>query len=97
MDDPYLNLVYDHWENLLMVYRVFADQRPVMLFDVQEQKIYAYPYPEFKAELKPSSQEVLKDQYQRAQSRNQMVVFVRDNEARRLVSYALDMAGAPEE
>ena len=49
------------------------------------------------AELKPSSQEVLKDQYQRARVQHQMVVFGRDNEARRLVSYALDLEGAPEE
>ena len=97
MDDPYLDLVYDHWENLLMVYRMYAAQRPVMLFDVQEQKIYAYQYQGFKAELKPSSQEVLKDQYQRARLQHQMVVFVRDNEARRLVSYALDLEEAPEE
>ena len=95
MGDPYLDLVYGQWENLRMVYGMFAAKRPVMLFDVQEQRIYAYPYKDFKAELNPRSQGILKEQYQRAQVQNQMVVFVRDNEARRLVSYALDLEGAP--
>ncbi len=92
MNAPYLDMVYEQWEHILMWYNLFADKRPVMLYDVQEGKIYAYPYQGFKAELSPRSQASLADQYQQALARNQMVVFVRDNEKRKLVSYSLDLA-----
>jgi len=91
MNDPYLDMIYEHWEHILMWYNLFADKRPVMLFDVQEGRIYAYPYQEFKAELSPRSQATLADQYQRALANNQMVVFVRDNEKRKLVSYSMHL------
>ena len=90
IDDPYLEMVYEHWKDILKWYNLFAAKRPVMLFDVQEQRIYAYPYKEFKAELSQRSQTVLKDQYRRARHNRQMVVFVRDNEQEKLVSYNLD-------
>jgi hypothetical protein len=89
-DDPYLDVIDDQWENILMMYNMFAAKRPVMLFDVQEQRIYAYPYKEFKAELSPRSQATLEDQYRQAGRNHQMVVFVRDNEKEKLVSYNLD-------
>ena len=37
--------------HILMFYKRFEDKRPVMLLDLQSQKIYAYPYEEFKADL----------------------------------------------
>ena len=49
MDDPYLDMVYDQWPNILLMYTMLAAKRPVMLFDVQEQKIYAYPYKDIKS------------------------------------------------
>ena len=42
--------------NILMFYKRFEEKRPVMLLDLQSQKIYAYPYKEFKAELSERSQ-----------------------------------------
>jgi hypothetical protein len=91
MNDSYLDMVYEQWEHILRWYNLFAAKRPVMLYDVQEGRIYAYPYREFKAELSPRSQATLADQYQRAAANNQMVVFVRDNEKRKLVSYTMDL------
>ena len=73
-----------------MVYKKFEEKRPVILFDIQERRIYAYPYKEFREELSERSQDILKDQYERAQAQNKIVVFVRDNEGRRLVSFSLD-------
>ena len=59
-----------------------------MLFDVQEQRIYAYPYGEFKQDLSARPQRSLKKQYEQALEANQMVVFVRDNDQQRLVSFS---------
>ena len=60
-----------------------------MLFDIQEQRIYAHAYPEFRGELSERSQAMLKEQYERAIAIGEMVVFVRDNEKKKLVSYSV--------
>jgi len=77
MDDPYLALIDEQWDHILMMYHLFADKRPVMQYEVQGQKIAAYPYREFKADLNQRSQELLERQYRSAQANNQMVLFPR--------------------
>jgi hypothetical protein len=80
----------EHWAAICMMYDRFADKRPVMLFDIQEQRIYACPYAEFAMDLSERSQHALKEQYERARREKQIVVFVRDNVQRRLVSFSID-------
>jgi len=65
------------------------DDKPVLLYDVQEQRLYVYPYEPFKTDLAPSSQASLTEQYEQAVEGNCFVLFVRDNVARKLVSYSL--------
>jgi hypothetical protein len=88
--DYLLDAAQQHWPYILMTYKQFEDKKPVMLFDIQEERIYAYPYAEFSSELSEKSQRSLKDQYERAVRDNKIVVFVRDNEQRRLVSFSMD-------
>jgi hypothetical protein len=88
--DYLLDAASEQWPNIRMMYRRFEDKKPVMLFDIQEQRIYAYPYAAFMRDLSKRSQRLLKEQYEKAVHENQMVVFVRDNERRRLVSFSLD-------
>jgi len=90
-EDPYWIAIQEQWDHLLDWYLMFAEKQPVMLYDLQEQKIYAYPYQEFKKELSQKSQVSLAEQYQRAVKNNHMVVFVRDNERRKLISYTVSM------
>jgi hypothetical protein len=90
-NDPYWEMVMDLWDEILKCYLKFADQKPVMLYDIQEKRIYTYAYPGFKNELMPKSQVHLEEQYQKALKNNQIVVFVRDNEKRELVSYSMDI------
>lgn len=75
-----------------MVYGQYAEKRPVMLFDIQEQRVYAFAYKQFRAELSERSQASLKDQYERALASGEIVIFVRDNEKRALVSFSLPLA-----
>jgi hypothetical protein len=89
-DDYLLDAAWKHWETILRMYRPFEEQRPIVLFDIQEQRIYLYSYKEFKEELKPKDQDSLQDQHQRAFSTHKIIVFVRDNVEQRLVSYSLD-------
>ena len=88
-NDPYLDVVAEQWKNILLLYLKFQDKRPVMLFDIQERRIYAYPYVEFKADLSKRSQGLLTRQYQEARREDKIVVFVRDNKKKKLVSYCL--------
>jgi hypothetical protein len=75
---------------ILMFYKLFEDKRPVMLLDLQSQQILAYPYEEYKATLSERSQAMLTAQYEQAVADNKVVVFVRDNETRRLTSMSFN-------
>src|SRR4051794_31066583 len=72
--------------DILMYYRQFRDKRPVMLLDIQSERIYVLPYEAFMADLSEPSQATLATDYEKALAGNEIVVFVRDNETRRLVS-----------
>jgi len=96
-EDPYWALFLQQWANIERMYELVADKQPVMLYDIQEQKIYAYPYREFKAEMNPRSQALLEAQYQRAVANRHIVVFVRDNEREKLLSYTVDPAKIEED
>jgi hypothetical protein len=91
MSDPYLETIQEQWPNILRLYEAFQKHNPVMLYDIQENKVYAYPYKEFRAELSIRSKASLKDQYESASTQGSMVIFVRDNLKRKLVSYTMDI------
>src|SRR5262249_32609794 len=71
---------------ILMHYQRFREKRPIMLLDIQSEGIYALPYEEFKADLSEQSKSTLTADYETALAENKVVVFVRDNDTRRLVS-----------
>jgi hypothetical protein len=75
---------------ILMFYGRFEDKRPVMLLELPSLRIYAYPYREFKVDLSEPSQAMLKEQYERAIAEDKIVVFMRDDETRRLVSMSFE-------
>ena len=90
MYDQYWGVVEEHGDIILGLYKRYEAKKPVMLLDLQEQKIYAYPYNDFKSDLTERSQVQLEEQYEAAILDNKMVVFVRDNEKEELVSYSVD-------
>ena len=90
MTTPFLDAVAEHWENIVAGYKQFEDKRPVVLYDIQEQRVYLYPYEDFKNDMSPKSQASLTEQYELAGHLGKMVMFVRDNEAEKLVSFILD-------
>jgi hypothetical protein len=96
MSDPYFEAIQEQWPNIRALYVTYGSKKPIILYDIQEQKIYAYPYKEFKAELSKTSQASLEHDYKSASTLGGMVVFVRDNIKRKLVSYTMstDLSGA---
>jgi hypothetical protein len=89
LSDPYFSLVEEQWPNIFTMYHMYNDKKPVILFDIQEERLYAYSYDEFKAKMNPGNQPKLEEQYREATANSSIVVFVRDNDQRKLVSYAL--------
>ena len=90
MYEQYWDAVGEQWDIILGLYKRFEAKKPVILLDIQEQKIYAYPYNDFKSDLTERSQIQLEEQYEAAILDNEMVVFVRDTEKKDLVSYSLE-------
>ena len=76
----------EHWEQIVAGYKQFEDKRPVMLYDIQEKRIYLYPYEDFKNDMSSKIPGFAGRTIRIAGQLGKMVVFVRDNEARRLVS-----------
>ena len=87
--DYLLDAAHERWLEIRTLYGRFEDKKPVMLFDIQQQRIYAYPYADFCKDLSEKSQRSLKTQYQKALREGEMVIFVRDNEQKRLVSFSV--------
>src|SRR4051794_26313266 len=89
-NDDLVEAAEDSLRHILMFYKRFEKKRPVMLLDLQSQKVYAYPYEGFKAELGERSRMMLAADYEKAIAKNKIVVFVRDNETRRLATMLFD-------
>ena len=92
--DNYVALVRESWDTVLRAYMDFEEKKPVILLDIQAAKIYAYPYHDFLADLSPRSQKSLEREYAEAVKKGEVVVFVRDNEKRKLVSCSFPLHDA---
>ena len=90
--DPYWNILRKNWTHIYFLYERFADKRPVMLYDIQERRVYAFPYKEFRADLSERSQASLKEEYAHANANDMVVVFIRDNKKRKLKSYSVPLS-----
>ena len=87
--DRYFEAVKTHWTMILRAYALHEDKKPIVLLDVTEARIYVCPYEEYRADLSQRSQKTLTEQYERALREDELVVFVRDDKARKLVSYSV--------
>ena len=91
MSDPYFEAIQEQWQNIRALYKTYASKKPIILYDIQEEKLYAYPYKEFKAEMSENSQTSLERDYMSASVHGSIIVFVRDNTERKLVSYTMSV------
>jgi hypothetical protein len=89
-NDDLIEVAKSFLPQILMLYKCFEGNRPVMLLELPRQRIYAYPYREFKDGLSKRSQAMLEEQYAQAVAEDKIVVFVRDNETLRLVSMTFE-------
>ena len=87
--DPYLDLNQQQWPAIAETYNQYAAQQPIMLMDVQNAEIHAYPFEEFVLVLEAASRRQVEAQYRRALAKRQMVLFVRDADNKVFQSYTL--------
>ena len=88
--DDLIEVAESFLPQLLMFYRRFEDKRPVMVLELPSQRIYAYPYQEFKDGNERTVPGYAGRPVRAGHAEDKIVVFVRDNETRRFVSMTFD-------
>ena len=88
----YLDVIDDAWPTIMRAYNDFKEKQPVILFDVEDKKIYAYPYEDLKNEFKSTEEKTnFKEQYESAISSGKFILLVKDNKNEKLVAMTLDI------
>ena len=88
--DALFDAACDRADDILRLYQQFADKKPVMLLELPSQRIYAYPYLDFKNTLSERSQKMLEKEYTEAVAHHKVVVFVKDNDREKMISFSVD-------
>ena len=91
MSDPYFEAIQEQWPHIRALYKIYENKKPIILYDIQEEKVYAYPYKDFKSEMSEKSRASLERQYKSASLHGSLVVFVRDNTEQKLISYTMSI------
>ncbi len=81
-DDSYLDLIDEHWDNILMMYQKFEDKDQIIEYDVSEQKIYSYPAGDYVQALSERTRDQTARQFAEAKERQQFILFVKDTPKR---------------
>lgn len=90
-DDPYLDLIDEQWDNIVLVFQQFQDKEQIIEFDVAEQKIYSYPASDYIQVLSERTRDHTARLFAETKKRKQFMLFVKDTPNRRLRSYMLDL------
>ena len=87
MNDPYINLIDEHWKEIAMIHDAFKKNQPIIEFDIACTKLYSYPAEDYISNWSPRTKNLKKRQYKEAFKNNQFILFVRDEKRRKLSSY----------
>jgi hypothetical protein len=89
--DNYFRAIKQNWNVICHAYLIHEYKKPIMLLDVTTDMVYAYPYKSLKAQLSEQGQASLTDQYNDGRQNNWFVIFVRDDEEKKLISYSMTL------
>ena len=89
--DPYLKLINEHWHHIVMVYEMFKRKKPIIEYDVVDEKIFSYPAKEYIQTLSIRTRKQTRKQYREAVRKNQFILFIKDTKNRKLRSYIFDL------
>ena len=57
MNDPYEDIINDYWDDIMIAYNDFKDKKPIIEFDIIDQKIYSCPGKDYIEHLSARSKE----------------------------------------
>ena len=91
MSDPYLNLIDKQWDNITKTYDVFRKKKPIIEYNLDDNKIYAYPAIEYINSLSVKTKNEIKNKYMKACSNNEFLLLIRDEKNKKFRSYAFEL------
>ncbi len=90
-DDPYLDLIDEKWDKIMLIYEVFKNKKPIIEYDITNKKFYAYPAKDYIQGLSLRTRNHTRKMYKEAVRNNQFLLFIKDYENQRLRSYVFDL------
>jgi hypothetical protein len=75
-----------HRDQIIQFYDVHGRTGSVILLDLQKRKLHTFAFEKYRAKLRQESQPKLDEEYQRAVSKNKILVVVWDSATRRLAT-----------
>ncbi len=91
MEDPYLRIIDEQWDTIMIAYYNFQDKNPIIEYDITNGKIFSYSAKQYIQTLSTRTRDDTKKQYREAMKKNQFMLFVKDYEKRKLRSYIFDL------
>jgi len=90
MEDQLREYKEEYFNDIRTLYKQFKPERRIILYDIEDGKLFAFPYKKYKKTLNKRSRIILKKQYEDAKKNNQIVVFVTDRKEKTMKSYSID-------
>jgi hypothetical protein len=75
-----------HSKRILIFHDQLKDAHPIVVLDFQRMRLHSYPFSEYKATIRPESQAMLNEEYEKTVAKNKVLVVVWDSETRRLAT-----------
>ena len=88
-NDRYLKTLDEIGDQVYQFYQLGGRKDLIMVYQMSEKRIYSYVYNEFRQTLSANSKAMLAEQYKEALAENKIVLFIQDDEMRKLKSYVI--------
>ena len=88
-NDRYLKTLDEIGDQVYQFYQLGGRKDLIMVYQMSEKRIYSYIYNEFRQTLSANSKAMLAEQYKEALAENKIVLFIQDDEMRKLKSYVI--------
>ena len=86
-DKIYLETIDRIIDNAYEFYNMSDRKDLIMIYEMNEKKIYSYIYDDYLKSLNERSREMLEEQYREAIDSERIVLFIRDTVRKKLKSY----------
>ena len=88
-DERYVKTLDEISDKVYQFYQLGGRKDLIMVYNMSEKRIYSYICNEFRQTLSANSKAALTEQYQEALTKNKIVLFIQDDEMRKLKSYVI--------